>query len=251
VDFPDKAKFLTPEQVKLIRDRIDYDRSDYVPDPLTLEKALRYAMDLKLWAFALMFCGATLPAYALAYFLPVILTGMGFSVGTAQLLLAPPSVFATVVGLSMARVADKVNKRGPFIVFQALVTIAGLGMTAFLKGNAGRYAGAFLAGYGCQANIPGILAYQSNNIVGQSKRAFSSALVIGFGGVGGIIASVSFTQQSAPTYRPGLWTCIAFQLLMILLVATTSSWFMFRNSQVRRGANARPIEGVEGFLYTL
>jgi len=42
-----------------------------------------------------------------------------------------------------------------------------------------------------------------NNIVGQTKRAFTSALVIGAGGVGGIVASTVFRAADAPTYRPG------------------------------------------------
>jgi len=247
----DEAQFLTPEQVKLVRERVDYDRSDATPDPLTMAKALRYATDLKLWAFALMFMCATMPSYAFSYFLPLILAGMGFSTKESQLLSSPPYVFAVIMGLCFANVADRANKRGPFIVFQALVTIVGLAMVAFTKGNAPRYTGVFLGVFGCQANIPAILAYQSNNIVGQSKRAFTSALVIGFGGIGGIVASVAFTEASAPAYRPGLWASIAFQVLMISMCGLTSAWFLHRNAQIRRGTSARPIEGVEGFLYTL
>lgn len=42
-----------------------------------------------------------------------------------------------------------------------------------------------------------------NNIVGQTKRAFTSALVIGAGGIGGIVASTVFRSVDAPGYRPG------------------------------------------------
>jgi len=63
-------------------------------------------------------------------------------------------------------------------------------MTAFHPKNAVRFAGAFIGSTGAQGNVPAILAYQSNNIRGQSKRAYASALQVGFGGIGGIIASV-------------------------------------------------------------
>ncbi|KZW02805.1 MFS general substrate transporter [Exidia glandulosa HHB12029] len=251
VDFPDKAKFLTAEQTKLIRDRVDYDRGDSVPDKLTWAKAGSYALDLKIWAFALMFMTSTLPSYAFSFFLPTLLTGMGYSVKDSQILMSPPYAFAVVTGLALAVLADKLNKRGPFIIFQALVTIAGLSMIAFAEGNATRYAGSFLGLFGCQSNIPSVLAYQSNNIVGQSKRAFASALVVGFGGVGGIIASVAFREQDAPKYIPGLWVSIGSQILMIACCLLCTAWFMYRNNQVRRGTSSKPIEGTEGFLFTL
>lgn len=41
----------------------------------------------------------------------------------------------------------------------------------------------------CPVQRPAVLAYSQNNVRMSSKRAVSSAMVIGFGGVGGIIAS--------------------------------------------------------------
>ncbi|EJD49650.1 MFS general substrate transporter [Auricularia subglabra TFB-10046 SS5] len=252
VDFPDKASFLTPEQIKLVRDRVEYDRGDAVPDPLTWAKAARYSLDPKLWAFALMFCFTTMPSYAFSLFLPTILTEMGYSVKDSQLLMSPPYAVAVVLGLAVAVFADRVNKRGIFIVGQAAVIVVGLAMTAYSPNKHVRYAGAFLGVFGTQANIPAVIAYQSNNIVGQSKRSYSSALLVGFGGVGGIIASCIFRDQDKPKYLPGLWTSIGCSLATIALVGATSAWFVYRNNQVRRGVGKRgPIEGQPGFLYTL
>lgn len=52
---PDKATFLTPEESKLVRDRVERDRGDSEPDPLTWQKGLVYLCDLKLWAFGIMY----------------------------------------------------------------------------------------------------------------------------------------------------------------------------------------------------
>jgi hypothetical protein len=41
------------------------------------------------------------------------------------------------------------------------------------------------------------------NTAGQSKRAFTTAIAIGGGGIGGIVASTVFRAQDAPGYRPG------------------------------------------------
>ena len=39
-DFPDRNKFLTAEQTALVLERVERDRGDSLPDPLTKEKVL-------------------------------------------------------------------------------------------------------------------------------------------------------------------------------------------------------------------
>ncbi|KZV82342.1 MFS general substrate transporter [Exidia glandulosa HHB12029] len=250
VDFPDKARFLDEKQKTLVRDRIEYDRGDAAPDTLTFAKCLTYAKDLKIWAFAYLFCATTVPSYAMSFFLPVILAGMGYNIRDTQLLAAPPYVAATFFGLTAAYLADRTRMRGPFIIGQGLVVIIGLSMTAFAKGNGPRYGGTFLTLCGTSANVPAVLAFQSNNIVGQAKKSFASAVVIGAGGLGGIIASVAFREHDAPHYTPGLWTGVAFIIVQIIVTASLSLHFARRNAQVRKGEGEK-IEGQEGFLYTL
>lgn len=81
VDFPDKAykkSLLTEREASFVAQRIDTDRGDAKPDPLTMERFLFHLKDFKLWAFALMFMSTTMPAYALSYFSPVIVLSMGY-----------------------------------------------------------------------------------------------------------------------------------------------------------------------------
>ncbi|EJD38002.1 MFS general substrate transporter [Auricularia subglabra TFB-10046 SS5] len=246
---PDKATFLDAKQVELIRERVEYDRGDAAPEQLTISKCVTYAKDFKIWVFAFLFLATTIPSYAMSFFLPVILAGMGYDIAKSQLLAAPPYAVSVVFGVIISWWADRTKARGPFIIGQSIVTIVGLAMTAFASGNGPRYAGTFLTLCGISANIPAILAFQSNNVVGQAKKSFASAMVIGAGGIGGIIASVSFREHDAPQYEPGLWTSIAFSLAQIVLTGALTFHFSRRNAQVRKGGKA--IEGQEGFLYTL
>ena len=73
VDFPHNATNLTEEEKSLIITRIQRDRADAKPDPMTMEKIRRYSCDLKVWLFGFFFMSATVAAYSLAYFLPMIL----------------------------------------------------------------------------------------------------------------------------------------------------------------------------------
>jgi hypothetical protein len=73
-------------------------------------------------------------------------------------------------------------------------------MMAYVENSRVRYAGVFLGVSGANANVPSLLSYMHNNIVGQTKRSIASALLIGGGACGGIAASNIFRQQDAPKY---------------------------------------------------
>ncbi|KAL2004857.1 hypothetical protein VTN00DRAFT_3130 [Thermoascus crustaceus] len=254
VDFPDKAykswRFLNERECAFIVRRINKDRSDGDSEPFTLKRFLRPALDLKIWGFAIIFFCLTTVSYAIAYFLPIILReGMGFDVGASQCLVAPPFAFAGIVMFSTAWVSDRYRTRAPVLVFNALLCIIGLPMMGFAKGNVTRYAGVFLSTAGANSNIPACMAYQANNIRGQWTRAFSSATLVGFGGIGGIASSLVFRSQDAPGYRPGIYTTIACNVLIILIVGALSLWFHHCNKQADRGE--RVIERSEQFRYTI
>lgn len=91
--------------------------------------------------------------------------------------------------------------RTPFILFNCCLEIIGVGLLGFAEQSAVRYFGAFLIVGGANSNIPLVLTYQANNIVGQWRRAFCSATIVGAGGLGGIIGSLTFRSQDAPDYR--------------------------------------------------
>ncbi|RLL96448.1 hypothetical protein CFD26_103730 [Aspergillus turcosus] len=254
VDFPDRAhkswRFLSEKECAFIIRRINRDRSDADNEPFTLTRFLSPALDLKIWGFAMIFLCTTTVTYAIAYFLPIILQqGMGYSVGASQCLVAPPFVFAGFVMFSSAWVGDKYRVRGILVVVNSILCLIGLPILGFHTNNAVRYFGVFLATAGANANIPAIMAYQANNVRGQWTRALSSATLVGFGGIGGIISSLAFRSQDAPGYRPGMWTTIACNILILIIVAAMSVWFRICNKQADLGQ--RIIEGSADFRYTI
>lgn len=254
IDFPDKVlskkngAFLTERDVELIKARIDRDRDDSMADALTWAKVGKHLCDLKIWGFSFMFLGCTVPAYAFSYFLPIILTGMKYSVKMSQLLTAPPFIFATFFGMAMSVIADKIRMRSPVIVIQALVCIIGLALTAYAESNGVRYFGTFLGVAGAQGNIPAVLSYQSNNIRMNSKRSVGSALQVGFGAIGGIMASTVFREQDKPRYLIGLWTAMGCQFMILLITLATTIYFRISNKKQALGQKI--IENHEAFTYT-
>jgi hypothetical protein len=260
VDFPDRSTqpqlvtrrpFLTSEEAEMVKARIDRDRGDAVVDSLDFHKVLHHLRDWKLWEWAWLYLLNNVVTYSFGFFLPIILSGdMGYSTTMAQILSFPPYVAAAPWMLSTAWFADRYRKRGLVLIFNASAAIVGVAMMGFIRSSPGaRYAGVFLGVCGCNSNVPTILSYMHNNIVGQSKRSIASALIIGGGAIGGIIASNIFRQADAPEYTPAMIAAIMTQAITILHVGKNFVVYARANKKADKGIFV--VEGQQGFRYTL
>lgn len=202
VDFPDSTRknwsFLTDREKAYIVALVDADRGDTEITAFSIRKFLQASLDWKIWGYALIFFGSTTISYSLSYFLPIILTeNMGFDPGTSQCLVAPPYAFAGIIMYATGWFGDKFRLRGPVIIFNMVLCIVGLAIMGWHESNAVRYFGVFFTTAGANSNIPASMTYQANNIRGQWKRAFCSATLVGFGGIGGIAGSLVFRFVAA------------------------------------------------------
>ncbi|BEI82241.1 hypothetical protein CcaverHIS002_0301090 [Cutaneotrichosporon cavernicola] len=249
VDFPDKATFLTEVEREIVLTRIQRDRNDAVYDHITFKKVMHYLTDFRIWLFGLFFCAAALCIYALAYFLPQILAGMGFDNKMSQILTAPPSFYSPIPCIIMAKLADKKKWRMQVVAFNALLTIIGVCMFSQLSKDqtAARYVGVFLAAGGCQASIPLITAWSQTCIRSQSKRAVMSAVVVAWGGIGGILAGVSFRQAEKPHYTTGIFLTVGLSAFAVVGSIALWVYFMAENRKADRGEKI--LEGDPDFRY--
>lgn len=117
------------------------------------------------------------------------------------------AVAALLMWLS-AYVGDRYHVRGPSLIANFLIALTGLPIMGFAASSGARYFCVFLVTAGTNANIATALAYQANNVRGQWKRAFCSALFVGFGGIGGISGATIFRSQDAPRCIPGMSAAI-------------------------------------------
>ncbi|GMK58091.1 hypothetical protein CspeluHIS016_0501230 [Cutaneotrichosporon spelunceum] len=249
IDFPDKASFLTDKEREIVLTRIQRDRNDAVYDHLTFKKVMVHLADVRIWLFGLFFCAAALCIYALAYFLPQILAGMGFDNKMSQILTAPPSFYSPIPCVIMAKLADKYNWRMHMVALNAVITVVGVAMFSQLAKEqvAARYVGVFLATGGCQALIPLITAWSQTCIRSQSKRAVMSATVVAWGGIGGILASVSFRQAEIPHYTTGIFLTIGLNAFAAVGSFLLWLYFMSQNRKADRGEKV--LEGDPDFRF--
>ena len=122
-----KHRFLSDMEYDFILRRISRDRADAELEEFHWKKYLSAALDVKPWAFGLIFFSTTTVAYAISYFMPIILNEeMGFSIGASLCLYAPPYAASAIVTYATAWFADKYRLRGPVLIFNALLCLIGL-----------------------------------------------------------------------------------------------------------------------------
>lgn len=143
---------------------------------------------------------------------------------------------------------DKYRLRGPAIIFNALVLIAGFLMFGLSISHqvTVRYIGTYLTTGAYVSNWAALNAYQANNIVGQWKRATIAAAVTACNGLGGIAGSFIVRQQEAPWYPTAVWVSIGSHILMIVIVGGFTVYFKMENDKQKR--KGRVIEGTVSAL---
>lgn len=127
----------------------------------------------------------------------------------------------------------------------------GMALFTFLPKTmvAGRYAGTFLCCGGVNSNVPLVIGWSQVSIRQQSKRAYTSALIVAFGGVGGIVSALVYMEKQAPSYRIGIFFTIAAHIYIILACIGLSSFFAFRNRKADEGQAV--LEHHQDFRYQL
>lgn len=134
------------------------------------------------------------PIYSFALFLPTIIKyvpifsipqpklkdirNMGYSANDAQLMSVPPYVCACFFTIAASWYADRVCKRGIFMLGFQLVAIAGFSMLAATARPNVQYAGTVLAAIGIYPQIPLGMAWNSANIGGSLKRGTGIAMQV-------------------------------------------------------------------------
>lgn len=255
IGFPDtmlasnRLQGFTQRELGIILDRIDRDRRDSHSDKLTWHKFLHHVVNWELWVYGFMFLTCSAPIYAFAYFIQTILSTIVDSTAVVFLLCAPPYLFSIIWTVGCAWLADSSRVRMPWMVLNAAITLTGLLITAYSSNSGPRYFGVFLGVSGCNANLPTIIAFQSNNVRSDSRRSVANGVQLLFAAIGGIYASTTFMQKEYSDYRTGVWCAVATQFLLMLLCAVMVVHFTKRN----KAANQRRevIQEEESFRYTL
>ncbi|KAJ6116751.1 hypothetical protein N7512_006476 [Penicillium capsulatum] len=216
VDWPDKSSFLTDAERALLLSRLLQDHGEAKMDRLDRAAVKRTFSDIKVYLGPIMYFGVVTTGYATSFFTPTILKQLGWTSVRAQVMSIPIYVVATVISLITAFISDKLQHRFAFTL--AGCVIATIGYVILICQSSvpvgGRYFALYAVTGGSFMTQPILLGWISNNMAGHYKQSIASAIQIGFGNCGGLVASNIFFDSEAPGYPTGfgvslgmLWVC--------------------------------------------
>ncbi|CAK7562544.1 MAG: High-affinity nicotinic acid transporter [Sporothrix epigloea] len=213
--FPEQAKWLREDEREYVKSLLEADQGNNAADRrITFSDIITVLRDYKVILGGFMYFGLIVPAYSYAYFSPAIITTYHYNPIQTQLHSVPP--WATAFGFSMivSYFSDKTKHRFFFTIAPMCLSIAGFAMLLSIHHDQhAEYAALFLICAGTYSAMPVIVCWFSMNLAGHHRRAIGVAWQIGFGNIGGIIATYSFIAKDAPLFTKGYGICIGFTLL--------------------------------------
>ena len=102
---------------------------------------------------------------------------------------------------------------------------------------AAKYVALYLVVTGGYVTQPITLVWLANNLGGHYKRSIGTAMQIGFGNCGGILASIIFVAAEAPRYPTGYGVSLA--LLWLCAAACTGFFISLRRENRKRDRGER------------
>ncbi|MCJ1400605.1 hypothetical protein MMC11_003811 [Xylographa trunciseda] len=238
--FPEDAAWLSEDERAYVKARLQADQGRSAAERNISFKDVRTIFkDYKIFVGGFMYFGLIVPAYGYAFFAPGIIKTYGYSAIQTQLHSVPP--WATAFGFAMivAFFSDTLKHRFLFTLFPICVSITGFAILLSVHTNHNlEYAALFLVTSGTYGAMPVVVCWFTQNLGGHHRRAVGTAWQIGFGNIGGIIATYAFLSSDAPLYKTGYAICIGFVCLSAASCVTyfVSVWAQNR-SRERAGRN--------------
>lgn len=218
-DFPEQARFMTDNERHFIKRKLAiYSGAESAIEITSKFKDVAKCFkDYLIWLPALAYFGFIIPSYGYAYFAATIINQMGYDAQTANQHSVYPWICAFGVSCTLATISDRLRIRLPFILGCLVTGVVGLAMVLGATHQPKvRYAGCFLCATGLYSGMPILVCWNSVNFGGHLRKSIGTAWQIGFGNIGGIIATYIFLSKDAPVFVPGLATSIASACFAII-----------------------------------
>ncbi|KAK4952134.1 hypothetical protein LTR10_010054 [Elasticomyces elasticus] len=203
-DFPDDAKFLSDVDRQRVIRRLKADaQSSAEHEEFKMSYFWASFKDWKTWSFAVIYMGCDGALYAFSLFLPTIISQLGYTATTANLLSVPPYAAAAVLTIFIGWLADRTAQRGWCNVGVSLLGIMGFSMLLGSTSPGVKYAGTFFGALGIYPCVANTIVWAANNTEGVYKRGVTLGFVIGWGNLNGSLLfsiSTSMFEESADGY---------------------------------------------------
>lgn len=187
----------------------------------------------------LMYFGIVASVYSLSYYLPTVLTELGYSSSEAQVQTIPIYAAGFVVALATAWTSDRLHHRFSFVMIGVAINVLGyiILLAQATVSVKVRYMALYFVLCGLWIAAPVAIVWASNNLGGHYKRAIGVAIVNAMGNLSGFVASNVFITSQAPRYPVGYGVVVAMSVLAGL--AATGFYLGLRRENKKRDRGER------------
>ncbi|RUP50675.1 major facilitator superfamily domain-containing protein [Jimgerdemannia flammicorona] len=215
-DFPSTTKWLTDEErnfatARLLEGRVAVEHKS--------EWSFRSIIAvLKDWHIYLLM---NVTAGTISYFMPTLVKNLGYISTTAQLMTAPPYLFAVVCALINAIHSDRKKERMWHIVVPMTVAMIGFILNATVTNSSVLYFAIFLCAAGIWSAVPTILSW-TQNIISEpdEKRAVAISTLNMIGNLSSVYGAQLYPSSDGPRYIPGHSSNAVFCAFAVILAFT-------------------------------
>ncbi|KAH8827214.1 major facilitator superfamily domain-containing protein [Flagelloscypha sp. PMI_526] len=220
-DWPATTKWLTPEERALAAYRLKADGIAVAGDKQkpSHSEALKMAFgDWRTWMLVVMYMLAT-GAQTIQYFIPTLVSQLGYSGYHAQFMTIPVYATAFVCILTFCFASDWKKDRPTFITIAALLScVCFIIIVSITSSNVAKFVFLCFAVGGIYAACPLTLLWVSWIIDHPAeKRAVAIALVNGLGNSASIYGSFLWPSKTGPRYIQGFAVTTVFVFLVAFL----------------------------------
>jgi ACS family tartrate transporter-like MFS transporter len=198
-DGPSKARWLTADEKRIIAARL-------ACEPKGALHGLRELVtDRRIWILMIPDFSIVFPLYALNFFLPQMVHGMGYSVGETGWIVALPYLLAMGAMVALGWSSDKSGNRAGHVALGAFAGVLGLGVAMTAGANWLVIAGLCLATSGIYAALAVFWTLPASLLRGTAAAA-GLALLNSFSNLGGFFGPtvMGWAKQQTGSYSPGL-----------------------------------------------
>jgi MFS family permease len=239
-DFPDTWKRLSPEFKRIANRRLAIDAAEAdmdLPGGMSQFTGLKLAfIDPKTYILAIGYMCITGTA-GFQNFFPTLTATLGFNHIVSLLLVAPPYIFIMFWSFGHSLLSDRLGNRFWFWMYPIPVTIVGFLIFMFTNSFGPRYFSFFLMNFVFAMNGT-CYAWISNAIPRPpAKRAAALAFINSIGNSASIWTPFTYTDSSAPHYRPALGINIGLQVIAGICACLLRFILQRQNRQLERLEN--------------
>ncbi|KAI8338975.1 major facilitator superfamily domain-containing protein [Chlamydoabsidia padenii] len=214
--------FLTEEERSLATTRLESTHQHFTLgdlDSTNKKQAWMAVTDGKVWLWMFIFFCGSVPNTSVSNFLPTIVKGMGYNDKlSANLMSAPPYLFAMVVMILGAYSSDRRNDRSYHAIAGAMICLIGYILLLFFINRSSLYVSVCVAVAGIFVINPVVNAWLTSNMAPEMKRSVATAMAVSANNAAGLIGSNIYRASDSPRYLFGHTVNVIFLCVFITLV---------------------------------